>query len=111
MIYYPRRCDGSFIHGLLKPLQMVHPTALIDSFLDRTTKEANHYRGALGKYSLLETDWIKELEERGYDKTTLKFEISIKTSELFSKFSHLWDELTEAEKEALKKEGIFPPEV
>jgi len=101
MIYYPRKADGSFIHQLVKAWQMVHPASLIDSFLDRSTKEARHYRGSLGKYSLLETDWIKELEERGYDKTTLKFEISISRHMLKTKFPHIYEDLTKEEKEKL----------
>ena len=101
MVYYPSRADGAFIHQLVRVWQMIHPTALIEHFLGRSTKEARHYRGSLGKYSLLETDWIKELEERGYDKKTLKFEISISRHMLKAKFPHIYEDLTKEEKEKL----------
>lgn len=101
MIYYPRSCDGHFIYQLVKKWIMIHPTSLIDSFLSKSTKEASHYRGSLGKYSLLETDWIQDLEERGYDKTTLKFEISISRHQLKAKFPHIYDSLSKEEKEKL----------
>lgn len=79
MIFYPRSCDGSFISELIKPWKMIHPATLVDNFWDLAGyKKVSCYEGSLGGYSLLEMDWIKELDKRGYDITTLKFEIKRK---------------------------------
>ena len=102
MIYYPSRADGHFMTQFLKPWKYIHPRALIGSFIDRkTTKEVTAYQGAIGSYALLEDDWIAELVERGYDKKTLKFEISIDPQQLKNKFPHIYEELSEEEKEEL----------
>lgn len=98
VIHYHSSPTGSFISNLLKPWKLVHPTSLIDPFVDRSTREEKCYSGSLGSYSLLETDWIKELEERGYDKKTLKFEISIKIDQIKEKFPHVYNSLSEQEK-------------
>lgn len=62
LIYYPRGCDGSLIHY---------------AFSDILT-----WGGINGKdkgwLNYKEFNLIKELIERGYDKTTLKFEIKLK---------------------------------
>lgn len=102
VIHYHSSPTGSFISDLLKPWKFVHPTALSNSFINETTKQVNAYQGALGNYSLLETDWIKELEARGYDKTTLKFEISIDLNQLKERFPHVYASLTDQEKERLQ---------
>lgn len=102
MIHYPTKSTGSFISELIKSWKLVHPTSLIDSFLNRNTKEVSHYRGSLGRYSLLETDWIQELVDRGYDKETLKFEISIDINKLEKQFPHIYESLTAEEKIKLK---------
>lgn len=101
MIHYQSKPTGSFISDLLKPWKLVHPTSLCQSCVSDTTKISDTYAGALGSYSLLEIDWIKELEARGYDKKTLKFEISIDVSKLREKFPHVYESLTEAEKRQL----------
>lgn len=101
VVHYHNSPTGSFISTILKPWKIVHPTKLCDSFIDRSTREQGAYRGSLGEYSLLETDWIKELEERGYDKKTLKFEISIQVDQIKTKFPHVYDSLTEVEKNRL----------
>lgn len=103
MIYYPHKSDGSFISWLIKPFQFIHPSSMIEHFLNRSTKEICCYRGVIGKYSLLETDWINELEARGYDKTSLKFEITVKVNKIKEQFPHLYELLSEKEK---KKYGI-----
>ena len=78
MIHYPRGCDGSLISQLLKPWNFVHPTSLSQDLPEPHYKVSDAYKGALGNYSLIEEDWLKELDRRGYDLTTLKFEISLK---------------------------------
>jgi len=84
VVHYPAKCDGSFISELIKPWKMVHPTGLVDmdgSPWERSGyKKVSAYVGALGSYSLLEMDWVKELDRRGYDTKTLKFEIKRKTT-------------------------------
>jgi hypothetical protein len=53
--------------------------------------------------SVFDIDFIKELELRGFDKTTLKFEVMIKLSELETRFPHLLTDLSDSEKIQLKK--------
>lgn len=67
MVYYPRRCDGALIQGKLFHKQMIFDYL---AFL----------RGEECPYNM-EEDFIEELEKRGYDKTTMKFEISLKQEE------------------------------
>lgn len=58
---------------------MVHPTKLVNqSWIDSGYKKVDCYEGALGHYSLLEMDWLKELDRRGYDIKTLKISIKKK---------------------------------
>lgn len=64
MIHYPRKCDGGFINGKL------FNQRLIFDYL-------KHCKGDPRPYNE-EADFIEELERRGYDKTTLKFEIKLK---------------------------------
>ena len=79
MIHYPRSCDGSFISQLIKPWKLIHPSTLINaSWTDGGYSKVDYYEGHLGRYSLLEMDWLKELDRRGYDLKTLKFEIKTK---------------------------------
>lgn len=66
MIYYPRRCDGALIQQKLFSQEMLFD---FDKYSDKT------FNGMPYK---MEDDFIKELEKRGYDKTTLKFEIKLK---------------------------------
>lgn len=65
LIYYPRGCDGSLIHHAFSDILM--------------------WGGINGKdkgwLNYKEFNLIKELIERGYDKTTLKFEIKLKDDE------------------------------
>ena len=56
---YPRRCDGALLH-----YYMGSDTPVYDPCLDK-------------KYELRKS-LFKELEERGYDLTTLKFSIKLK---------------------------------
>lgn len=63
MVYYPRRCDGALIQHKLFCQQM-----LFD--FDKLNTNQMPYR--------MEDNFIEELEKRGYDKTTLKFEIKLK---------------------------------
>lgn len=61
-IYFPKSCDGSFIYS---------------AFSDRLMY--SHKKALKGDRFPFETEnLLKQLEERGYDKTTLKFEIKLK---------------------------------
>jgi hypothetical protein len=78
MIHYPHPCDGSLISQLLKPWNFVHPSSLAKDWPKEQYRIVDCYEGSLGGYSLIEEDWLAELDRRGYDLTTLKFEISRK---------------------------------
>lgn len=61
-VYFPKSCDGSFIYS---------------AFSDRLIY--SHEKARKGDRFPFETEnLINQLEERGYDKTTLKFEIKLK---------------------------------
>lgn len=80
LVQFPCRADGSFISELIRPWKIIHPTALCGThWTNYGYKISDDYSGALGSYSLMEMDWVKELDRRGYDITTLKFEIKQKT--------------------------------
>jgi len=65
VVKYPRRCDGA--------LAMHH---LVNNILEwrLPTKES----GWNYPYNWEETNFMKELERRGYDTSTLKFSIELK---------------------------------
>lgn len=69
MIQYPRRCDGAFVQG-----KLFHPNMIFDLIKFNTE---TRYNLNILPYKT-EDDFIEELERRGYDKTTLKFEIKLK---------------------------------
>lgn len=61
-VYFPKSCDGSFLYS---------------AFSDRLLY--SHEKALKGDRFPFETEnLIKQLEERGYDKTTLKVEIKLK---------------------------------
>jgi hypothetical protein len=66
LIFYPRRCDGALLQHKLFTQNMLFDYVKWDNGSSRTAP----YK--------MEDDFIKELENRGYDKTTLKFEITLK---------------------------------
>ena len=78
VIHYPSSPDGSLISQLIRPWKSICKISMVDSYIDKTTEELKYYRGSLGEYTLLEKDWLKELDRRGYDLTTLKFSIQKK---------------------------------
>ena len=62
MIYYPRKCDGALMNYILGDM-------LVWGGIDGVKKGWTNYK---------EFKLLKELEDRGYDITTLKFEIKLK---------------------------------
>lgn len=65
VIQYPRRCDGSFLNTKLFSRRLIY------DYLKYCKGDPRPYNE--------EVDFIEELERRGYDKTTLRFEIKLKT--------------------------------
>jgi len=65
MIHYPRKCDGALMNYILGDM-------LIWGGIDGVDKGWLNYR---------EFNLLKELDERGYDITTLKFEIKLKNED------------------------------
>lgn len=78
IIYYPRSCDGSLISELLKPWKFLILKTFKDGWKEPSYKEEVSYSSLSGSYAVMEMDWLKELDRRGYDLTTLTFEISLK---------------------------------
>ena len=68
MVQYPRKCDGSLIQ-----FKLFHQNMIFD--LIKYNTETCYDRQIL-PYKM-ELDLIKELVKRGYDKTSLKFEIKL----------------------------------
>lgn len=109
MIYYPRSADGHYIHNYLLSKVLVSR-----SKSDNIEKENKNYtfhdQANWNKnFNLYHFDWIKELGERGYDLTTLKFEITISKNKLQDSFEHLWDDLTNKEQKEVIRLGFIPP--
>lgn len=109
VVYYPRRADGGFIQWIILGKSNYRRS----NYQDLTAEEKNYLSpveasSQIPTYTWLQWDWIKELDLRGYDITTLKFEVTIKLSELNDRFAHLWDTLSEAEKEKLARVGVEP---
>jgi len=67
MIHYPRRCDGALVHYMLLSDRMI---------FDYTKWSENKYNHR-PPYKM--ENFLKELEERGYDIKTLKFTIELKS--------------------------------
>jgi len=65
LIYYPRRCDGALIQQKL--------------FTESMLFDFEKYRNKIETPYKMDYNFIEELEKRGYDKTTLKFEIRLKS--------------------------------
>jgi hypothetical protein len=95
MMYYPRRCDGAFIQCafLTKRLERFYESSTVDKFHVKTYDK------------LIEWDFLNELWDRGYDKTTFKLEVTISKTALLDKFPHLLDNLTVKETNELKRMG------
>lgn len=109
VITFPRKGDGMFISNEIINKRLVR--MLMDSVKTSDEKECySFYCGSehdnIGYFNF---DWLKSLEKRGFDLTTLKFEICIKKTELQNKFKHLWDELSDKEKETVQKLGFIKP--
>lgn len=109
VIHYPRKADGGFIHTYLLSKRLI--TSLTSNQMDKQNKNYQfHDHASWNKnISLYNFNWIKDLEERGYDLTTLKFEITISKDQLQEHFSHLWDELTEKQKKDVIRLGFKKP--
>jgi hypothetical protein len=69
MIQYPRRCDGSFIQFKFFHRQMIFDLIKYNTETIRNSNVLPYDK---------ENDFIEELEKRGYDKKSMKFEIRLK---------------------------------
>lgn len=66
---------------------------------EKERKDPNFLNGVT--WRTYEHDILKDLESRGYDPKTFKMEISINPLDLESKFPHVFNSLTDQEKEKL----------
>jgi hypothetical protein len=64
LFYFPRRCDGALVHNIFASKQMHVPIG--------------NYNKRAGDAIVWEPSFLEELEKRGYDTTTLRFEVSLK---------------------------------
>ena len=101
MAYYPRKSDGGWLLDRIvgkRRITTADASAKNDKALTRICGlDWNPYLG------LYELDFIQELISRGFDKTTLKFEVMIDLNKLASDFSHLLEDLTDTERTRLNK--------
>lgn len=100
VVCYPRKQDGAYLIG-----QLIHSRICHQLRIDN-----KHELGPTDKflwneddYTFFEHNFIKELENRGYDITTFSFSIQIDPLKLKSNFPHIYETLTKKEK---KKLGI-----
>jgi hypothetical protein len=96
IIFYPTKAVGCLISELLKPWKYLTSSQKMDR------NEKMYFQDGSSNYIIKEMHWIQELVDRGYDQTTLKFEISILPTELQARFPHIYDTLSEKEKATLK---------
>ena len=54
-----------------------------------------------GRYDFFETDFIAEMKARGFDVKTLKFSIKLDPIKIKESFPHIYEQLTDSEKEKL----------
>ena len=111
IISYPRKSDGSFIHWHLLSKQLISTLKKDMDLINPENKNYSYHDDAKwnNNFAYYHFDWIKELGDRGYDLTTLKFEITIKKELLESSFAHLWDDFSEKERKAILKMGFKKP--
>lgn len=94
VIEYPRKCDCAFaIMAFLTPRTHVRLSEITSKFEKRLYD------------NIIEWDYLKELWDRGYDKTTFKMEVAVDKYKLLEHFPHLLEDLTIKETEELKKLG------
>ncbi len=102
MVYYPRSCDGHFIHSAFLSKRIV-------SLFEDPKEDCYKKLYTEGNRKYFEWDLFKDLKSRGYDLTTFKMEICIDKNRLQDKFDHLWEDLSDKEKEIVLKMGFVPP--
>lgn len=106
MVSYPSKRDGGWIlHRLFGQTTTTLPTTTGADLNLKELAKATH-----NPYmSIFEVeDFIKDLEKRGYDKTSLKFEVQIDLNKIVENFPHVLENLTPSEKkkiEQLKKKA------
>lgn len=107
VISYPRSSDGHFIHCHLMSKQIISST-IKDPEEFTTLREKASWNGNFGYFDF---DWLKALKSRGFDLKTFKFEITIDKDVFQEKFSHIWKDLTEKEKESVLALGFKKPKL
>lgn len=106
-VFYPAKCDGGLFLQLLEPQKIL-------TYSQREYYDNDNRFERLDRYTFNDPNFlngvtwftyshniIKDLEERGYDPKTLKIEISIKPEILKSDFPHLYEQLTDLDKNKL----------
>ena len=109
IVSYPRKGDSGWIIdrilGDRKTIRIKSNVTKKDNpeltyYSDISVRDSTFDWSNRGVYDL---NFIKELEDRGFDKKTLKFEVKIKLEELTGQFSHLIEKLSAKDKVKLNK--------
>ena len=102
VVYYPRKSDGGWILcHLFDSRYTILPqsTGGKDSDLKEYCKV--DYNPYMRVYETKK--FAEELVQRGFDKTTLKFEVTIDLNQIQERFPHIWEMLSEKEKNKILK--------
>lgn len=101
MVFYPSKSDGGWIlNKLFGSSSTILPTDTGKALNLKQIAPCSHNQ----YLSIFEVqDFIKDLESRGYDKTTLKFEVQIDLNKILENFPHVLESLSDKEKEQLEK--------
>jgi hypothetical protein len=111
VVLFPRKGDGMFISNEIINKRLVR--MLTESVNKEPDKECYSFFDSTDNVNIgyYQYDWLKALDKRGFDLTTLKFEICIKKTELQNKFKHLWEDLSEKERNEVKKLGFIVTDI
>lgn len=97
IVYFPTKASGNFFLEILKPWKNLR----LKGVSQLNKNESVYYQDSHNNFQIIQEDWLKELKDRGFDPKTFKAEISIDLSQLKEKFPHIYDNLSEKEKQKL----------
>jgi hypothetical protein len=102
IVTYPRKSDGSWI--LNRIIGKRTETGLVSNYKDdvhATELCGVDWNENIKVYII---DFIAELESRGFDKASLKFEVTIDLNKIDEKFSHLLENSSKKDMEWLARQ-------
>lgn len=100
MVDYPSKSDGGWIFNQILGKHTINlPKETGQNLKLKELAECKHNQ-FLAVFEM--ADFIEELERRGYDKTTLKFEVQIDINKILDHFPHVLSEMNEKEQAQFK---------